>query len=234
MIRLAFSPEAPYALASSPGRASGQIVSLPRRLIGCSLCAILPHSEAIFTVAFTSARRLALRRRRRHRRPLSFFPLNLTSSSFLLSTSLLSQLSSRPAVAAPRPTPARRGALHVVAARVAGVEIPNAKRVEASLQYIFGVGPTTAKAILTDTNIENKRTRDLSEAELTTLRDEVEKYTTEGDLRRFNALNINRLKEIGCYRGRRHINSLPVRGQRTKTNARTRKGKAKTVANKKK
>ena len=91
-----------------------------------------------------------------------------------------------------------------------------------------------AKAILTDTNIDNKRTRDLSEAELTTLRDEVEKYTTEGDLRRFNALNINRLKEIGCYRGRRHINSLPVRGQRTKTNARTRKGKAKTVANKKK
>ena len=69
---------------------------------------------------------------------------------------------------------------------------------------------------------------------LTTLRDEVEKYTTEGDLRRFNALNINRLKEIGCYRGRRHIAQLPVRGQRTKTNARTRKGKAKTVANKKK
>ena len=66
------------------------------------------------------------------------------------------------------------------------------------------------------------------------MRDEVDKYTTEGDLRRFNALNINRLKEIGCYRGRRHINQLPVRGQRTKTNARTRKGKAKTVANKKK
>ena len=82
--------------------------------------------------------------------------------------------------------------------------------------------------------IENKRTRELTETELTTLRDEIEKYTTEGDLRRFVALNIKRLKEIGSYRGRRHIAGLPCRGQRTKTNARTRKGKAKTVANKKK
>jgi small subunit ribosomal protein S13 len=122
----------------------------------------------------------------------------------------------------------------VVAARVAGVEIPNAKRVEFSLQYIYGVGPTLAKSILAATGIENKRTRDLSEAELTTLRDEVDKQTVEGDLRRFTALNIARLKEIGCYRGRRHINNLPTRGQRTKTNARTRKGKAKTVANTKK
>lgn len=136
--------------------------------------------------------------------------------------------------AAPRPAPARRGALHVVAARVAGVEIPNAKRVEFSLQYIYGVGPTIAKSILANTGIENKRTRELTEAELTALRDEVDKFTVEGDLRRFVALNIGRLKEIGCYRGRRHINNLPVRGQRTKTNARTRKGRAKTVANKKK
>jgi small subunit ribosomal protein S13 len=117
---------------------------------------------------------------------------------------------------------------------VAGVEIPNAKRVEFSLQYIYGVGPTIAKSILAKAGIENKRTRELTEAELTTLRDEVDKFTVEGDLRRFVALNIGRLKEIGCYRGRRHINNLPVRGQRTKTNARTRKGRAKTVANKKK
>lgn len=128
----------------------------------------------------------------------------------------------------------RRVPLKISAVRVGGVEIPNAKRVEYSLQYIFGIGPTTAKAIMSDTGIDNKRTRDLSEEELTTLRDEVDKYTTEGDLRRFNALNIKRLKEIGCYRGRRHTMGLPVRGQRTKTNARTRKGKAKTVAGKKK
>lgn len=118
--------------------------------------------------------------------------------------------------------------------RVGGVEIPNAKRVEYSLQYIFGIGHTTAKAILVDTGIDNKRTRDLTEEELIKLRDEVDKYTTEGDLRRFNSLNIKRLKEIGCYRGRRHSMNLPVRGQRTKTNARTRKGKAKTVAGKRK
>lgn len=124
--------------------------------------------------------------------------------------------------------------LRIECARVGGVEIPNQKRIEYSLQYIFGIGPTTAKAILAETAIENKRTRELSEEELTTLREEVEKYTVEGELRRFNALNIKRLKEIGCFRGRRHIASLPCRGQRTKTNARTRKGKAKTVPNKKK
>merc|ERR1712216_889373 len=82
-------------------------------------------------------------------------------------------------------------------------------------------------------HFQNKRTFELSESELQKLRDEVDKYTTEGDLRRFNALNIKRLKEIGCYRGRRHISGLPVNGQRTKTNARTRKGKRKTVAGKK-
>ena len=94
--------------------------------------------------------------------------------------------------------------------------------------------PLSRSPHLPSQGIENKRTRELSETELTTLRDEVEKYTTEGDLRRFNSLNIKRLKEIGSYRGRRHIANLPCRGQRTKTNARTRKGRAKTVANKKK
>ncbi|CAL8462336.1 g1869 [Coccomyxa elongata] len=124
--------------------------------------------------------------------------------------------------------------LRIQAARVGGVEIPNQKRIEYSLQYVFGIGHTTAKAILSETGIENKRTRELSEDELTKLRDEVDKYTIEGDLRRFNALNIKRLKEIQCYRGRRHIAGLPVRGQQTKNNARTRKGKAKPIAGKKK
>ncbi|KAL6784574.1 PRPS13 [Auxenochlorella protothecoides x Auxenochlorella symbiontica] len=111
------------------------------------------------------------------------------------------------------------------AARIAGVEVPNQKYIEYSLQYVYGIGHTTAKAILASTEVPNKRTRELTEEELTILRDEVEKYMTEGDLRRFNALNIKRLKDIGCYRGRRHIAGLPVRGQRTRTNARTRKGK---------
>lgn len=127
-----------------------------------------------------------------------------------------------------------RTPLRVQAARVAGVDIPNQKRIEYSLQYIYGVGHTTAKAILADTAIENKRTRDLSEEELTKLRDEIEKYSVEGDLRRFNALNIKRLKEIGCYRGRRHVQGLPMHGQKTKTNARTRKGKKVAIAGKKK
>ncbi|EFN52157.1 hypothetical protein CHLNCDRAFT_27099, partial [Chlorella variabilis] len=115
--------------------------------------------------------------------------------------------------------------LRIQAARIGGVEVPNQKYVEYSLQYIFGIGHTTAKAILVTTGVENKRTKDLSEEELTRLREEVDRYTVEGDLRRFNALNIKRLKEIGCYRGRRHYNNLPVRGQRTKNNARTRKGR---------
>ncbi|KAL3137220.1 Plastid ribosomal protein S13 [Trebouxia sp. C0010 RCD-2024] len=128
----------------------------------------------------------------------------------------------------------RRPPLRIECARVGGVEIPNQKRIEYSLQYIFGVGHTTAKAILVETGIENKRTRELSEEELTNLREEVDKYTVEGDLRRFNALNIKRLRDIGCYRGRRHAVGLPVHGQRTKTNARTRKGKIKTMPGKKK
>lgn len=125
--------------------------------------------------------------------------------------------------------PQRQG-LRIYAARVGGVEIPNGKRAEIALTYIYGIGPTTASAIMRDTGLENKRVRELSEGELTMLRDEVEKYTIEGDLRRFNALNIKRLKEIQCYRGRRHIMNLPVRGQKSKTNARTRKGKRVAVA----
>eukprot|EP00197_Chlamydomonas_leiostraca_P003042 CAMPEP_0202868034 /NCGR_PEP_ID=MMETSP1391-20130828/10020_1 /ASSEMBLY_ACC=CAM_ASM_000867 /TAXON_ID=1034604 /ORGANISM="Chlamydomonas leiostraca, Strain SAG 11-49" /LENGTH=159 /DNA_ID=CAMNT_0049548133 /DNA_START=46 /DNA_END=525 /DNA_ORIENTATION=+ len=132
-------------------------------------------------------------------------------------------------VAAPRRAP-----LRVQNLRVNNVEIPNSKRIEISLQYIYGIGQTTAKQILISTGLENKKTYELNEEEINKIRDEVGKYTTEADLRRQTAQNIKRLKDIGCYRGRRHILGLPVRGQRTKTNARTRKGKAKTVANKKK
>jgi len=112
----------------------------------------------------------------------------------------------RTAAAAPRLQAFRRMPLKIEAARVGGVEIPNQKRIEFSLQYIYGIGHTTAKAILVDSGIENKRTRELSEEELTKLREEVDKYTTEGDLRRYVSLNIKRLKEINCYRGRRHYN----------------------------
>jgi len=124
----------------------------------------------------------------------------------------------------------QRGALQIRAARVAGVEIPNNKRTETALTYIFGIGNTTAKAVMAATGLENKRVRELSEEELTILREEVDKYKNEGQLRSMISLNIKRLKEIQCYRGKRHINNLPCRGQRSKTNARTRKGKVKTVA----
>jgi small subunit ribosomal protein S13 len=117
---------------------------------------------------------------------------------------------------------------------VANVEIPNNKRVATALTYVYGIGDTTAAKIITETGLENKRVREMEEEELTTLRAEVDKYLIEGDLRRFNMMNIKRLKEIQCYRGKRHISGLPLRGQRTKTNARTRKGKTKTVAGKKK
>ncbi|CAL6404139.1 unnamed protein product [Bathycoccus prasinos] len=130
--------------------------------------------------------------------------------------------------------PQQRGALQIRAARVAGVEIPNNKRAETALTYIFGIGNTTAKAVMAATGLENKRVRELSEEELTILREEVDKYKNEGQLRSLISLNIKRLKEIQCYRGKRHIANLPVRGQRSKTNARTRKGKSKTVAGKKK
>jgi small subunit ribosomal protein S13 len=98
-----------------------------------------------------------------------------------------------------------RGELQVRAARVAGVEIPNNKRAETALTYVYGIGNTTAHKIMNDTGLENKRVREFEEEELTTLRAEVDKYLIEGDLRRFNMMNINRLKEIQCYRGRRHI-----------------------------
>ncbi|KAI3464458.1 hypothetical protein Pfo_021121 [Paulownia fortunei] len=126
------------------------------------------------------------------------------------------------------------GGLSIKCARVGGVEIPNNKRVEYSLQYIHGIGRTTARQILNDISFENKLTKDFSEEELTTLREEVSKYMTEGDLRRFNALAIRRLKEIQCYRGVRHIQGLPCRGQRTKNNCRTLKGKRVAIPGKKK
>ena len=121
-------------------------------------------------------------------------------------------------------------------ARIAGVDIPNNKRVEIALTYIYGIGRKSAGDILAKTGIDpDKRAKDLTEDEIAKLRDEIENsYTVEGDLRRDVALNIKRMVEINCYRGIRHRKGLPVRGQRTKTNARTRKGPAKTIANKKK
>jgi small subunit ribosomal protein S13 len=121
-------------------------------------------------------------------------------------------------------------------ARIAGVELPNQKRVEIGLTYIFGIGRSTAIKILEKTGINpDTRCKDLTEDEVSKLRDEIQDFhKVEGDLRRDVALDIKRLVEIGCYRGVRHRKGLPVRGQRTKTNARTRKGPAKTIANKKK
>ncbi|MCI5453616.1 MAG: 30S ribosomal protein S13 [Mollicutes bacterium] len=119
-------------------------------------------------------------------------------------------------------------------ARIAGVDIPNEKRIVVSLTYIYGIGNTTAKKICDAAGVSvDIRTKNLTDEQLTALRSEVAKYRTEGDLRREVALNIKRLTEIGCYRGIRHKKGLPVRGQRTRTNARTRKGKRKTIANKK-
>ena len=121
-------------------------------------------------------------------------------------------------------------------ARISGVDIPNQKRVEIALTYIYGIGVTSSQKILAKTGIDpDKRAKDLTEDEISKLRDEIENhYKVEGELRREVALNIKRLVEIKCYRGIRHRRGLPVRGQRTKTNARTRKGPAKTIANKKK
>ena len=121
-------------------------------------------------------------------------------------------------------------------ARIAGVDLPREKRVEIGLTYIFGIGRTRSNEILGVTGINpDTRVRDLTDEEISKLRDTIEKsYSVEGDLRRETALNIKRLMEIRCYRGLRHRMGLPVRGQRSKTNARTRKGPRKTIANKKK
>ena len=117
-------------------------------------------------------------------------------------------------------------------ARIAGVDIPRNKQVGTSLTYIYGIGPSASKNIMAEADVNpSTRVRDLSEAEVTRLRQVIDKqYIVEGDLRREVALNIKRLGEIGCYRGLRHRRHLPVHGQRTKTNARTRKGPKKTVA----
>jgi small subunit ribosomal protein S13 len=116
-------------------------------------------------------------------------------------------------------------------ARIAGVDLPREKRVEIGLTYIFGIGRAKSNASLTQTAINpDTRVRDLTDDEINKLRESIDKdFKVEGDLRREIALNIKRLVEIGCYRGRRHRMGLPVRGQRTKTNARTRKGPLKTV-----
>ena len=121
-------------------------------------------------------------------------------------------------------------------ARIAGIDLPREKRVEIGLTYIFGIGRKSANDILKMAGVNpDTRVKDLTEDEEAALREVIDKnYTIEGDLRREVALNIKRLTEIGCYRGMRHRRGLPVRGQRTKTNARTRKGPKKTIANKKK
>ncbi|GAU49045.1 hypothetical protein TSUD_134280 [Trifolium subterraneum] len=139
----------------------------------------------------------------------------------IISNPQFSNRVSFPILNTPKPKVQR---LNIVCVRVGGVEIPNNKRIEFSLQYIHGVGRNRARQILTDIKMDNKVTKDLSEEELISLRDE----------RRFNALNIKRLKEIQCYRGIRHIQGLPCRGQRTKNNCRTLKGKKVTIAGKKK
>ena len=120
-------------------------------------------------------------------------------------------------------------------ARIAGVDIPRDKRVEVSLTYIYGIGLTRAKNILAQTGVNpDTRVKDLEDADLQKLRSAADDYTVEGDLRRQEGMALKRLQDIGCLRGRRHRMSLPVRGQRTRTNARTRRGARKTVAGKKK
>ena len=120
-------------------------------------------------------------------------------------------------------------------ARIKGVDIPDNKRIEIALTYIYGIGRSLSNTILKDAKVDvNKRTKDLDMDELTRIRDEVSKYMTEGDLRREVTMNIKTKMEINSYQGTRHKKGLPVRGQRTNRNARTRKGKGKVVANKKK
>ncbi len=121
-------------------------------------------------------------------------------------------------------------------ARIAGIDLPKDKRIEIGLTYIYGIGRKSAQDILERTGINpDTRVKDLTDAEEAKLREEIDRsYIVEGDLRRQTALDIKRLSEVGCYRGMRHRRGLPVRGQRSKTNARTRKGPKKTIANKKK
>ena len=120
-------------------------------------------------------------------------------------------------------------------ARISGVDIPNDKRVVVSLTYIYGVGLPTAQKVLAENGIsEDIRVKDLTDEQLNAIRKTLDSYKLEGDLRRETQLEIKRLMEVACYRGMRHRKGLPVRGQRTKTNARTRKGPRRTVANKKK
>ncbi|HWO73363.1 MAG TPA: 30S ribosomal protein S13 [Dehalococcoidia bacterium] len=121
-------------------------------------------------------------------------------------------------------------------ARIAGVDIPNDKRIDVSLRYIYGIGPASAASICEQTGVARAtKTRDLTDAELTRIRELIEReFTVEGDLRREVRQNIQRLIEINCYRGIRHRRGLPVRGQRTKTNARTKRGARRTVAGKRK
>ena len=121
-------------------------------------------------------------------------------------------------------------------ARISGVDLPREKRVEIGLTYIYGIGRVSSNKILAAADVNpDTRVKDLTDEEVARIRDVIDgEYTVEGDLRREVAMNIKRLQEIGCYRGVRHRKSLPVRGQKTKTNARTRKGPKKTVANKKK
>ena len=121
-------------------------------------------------------------------------------------------------------------------ARISGIDLPRDKRIEVALTYIYGIGPARAKKVLEVTGINpDIRVKDLTEDQEGQLREAIEhNYTIEGDLRRETSMNIKRLSEIGCYRGLRHRRGLPCHGQRTKTNARTRKGPKKTIANKKK
>ena len=121
-------------------------------------------------------------------------------------------------------------------ARISGIDLPRDKRIEVALTYIYGIGPSRASEVLAKTGIDpDTRVKDLTEEQESALREAIEHhYIIEGDLRRETAMNIKRLSEIGCYRGTRHRRGLPVHGQRTKTNARTRKGPKKTIANKKK
>lgn len=117
-------------------------------------------------------------------------------------------------------------------ARIAGINIPNEKRIEAALPYIYGIGFSLSKKILSATNVDpNKRTKELSESEMSRIREFIEKsFKVEGELKQQFLLNVKRLKEIGAYRGIRHIKGLPVRGQRTKTNSRTRRGNVRKTA----